>query len=251
MLLCFLYLITDLPLRSVSSFTSTSWMSTPLPLTISPGIILFITISSPFTQSLAIFTIGPRISTLTVTTVWTSTYFGGQVTTYSTVVETGILSTDSPKPNGFVVAPLYKIITKLTPPLGLHVIQEALLLSPYRQRCSSSFWLSSYSSRAEDTNSDKALVGQPKTSSPPLTRYGGPRSGTTTTRMTTPSLLSLRIPTSLHPLKIGIAGRGAIGALGQWEEVLRVLHPTFPCSEVRRLEGSRTCLVLARPFRLW
>jgi hypothetical protein len=55
-------------------------MSNPLPLTISSG---------------------PHISTLTVTTVWTSTYFGGQVTTYSTVIETGILRTDSPKPNGF------------------------------------------------------------------------------------------------------------------------------------------------------
>lgn len=125
------------------------------------------------------------------------------------------------------------------------------MLSPFRQRWSSFFWLSSSSSRAEDTNCDKPLVGRAKTSSPPLTRYGGPRSGTTRTRMTTPSLLSPPIPTNLHLLQIGIAGRAAIGALGQWEEALRVLHPAFPCSEVRRLEGSHTCLVLGRPFRLW
>ncbi|TFK33954.1 hypothetical protein BDQ12DRAFT_669777 [Crucibulum laeve] len=39
--------------------------------------------------------------TLTYTSVWTSTFPGGSVTTYSTVIETGVLSTDTPKGDAF------------------------------------------------------------------------------------------------------------------------------------------------------
>ena len=60
-----------------------------------------------------------------------------------------------------------------------------------------------------------------------------------TMAMTTPSLLSPCIPTNLHLLEISIAGRVVIRALGQWEEVLRLVHLAFLGQNVQTVVGSR------------
>ena len=65
-----------------------------------------------------------------------------------------------------------------------------------------------------------------------------PCSETMTMTMTAPSLLSPHIPTNVHVLEISIAGRVVITALGQWEEVLRLVHPAL-WQTVQTVVGNR------------